>query len=54
MNSKKKNIIDLYRGINDFKRDYQHRHNVLKDENGVLLANSHDILKSRRTTSLDY
>jgi hypothetical protein len=22
-NSKKKNIRDLYRGINDFKRDYQ-------------------------------
>jgi hypothetical protein len=33
-NSKNKNIIDLYRGINEFKRGYQRRKNLVKDENG--------------------
>jgi hypothetical protein len=31
-NSKKKNIRDLYRGINGFKRGYQPRNNLVKDE----------------------
>jgi hypothetical protein len=43
-NSKYKNIRDLYRGINKFKRGYQPRNNVVKDENGDLLADSHNIL----------
>jgi hypothetical protein len=43
-NSKNKNIRDLYRGINKFKRGYQPRNNLMKDENGDLLANSHNIL----------
>jgi hypothetical protein len=43
-NSKNKNIRDLYRGINEFKRDYQPRSNLVKDENGDLLADSHNIL----------
>jgi hypothetical protein len=30
--SKTKNIRDLYRGINDFKRGYQPRNNIVKDE----------------------
>jgi hypothetical protein len=34
MNSKNKNIRDLYRGINDFKRGYQPISNIVKDENG--------------------
>jgi predicted site-specific integrase-resolvase len=34
MNNKDKNIRDLYRGINEFKRDYQQRNNFVKDENG--------------------
>jgi hypothetical protein len=34
---RKKNIRDLYRGINDFKRGYQPRINLVKDENGDLL-----------------
>jgi hypothetical protein len=38
-NSKNKNIRDLYRGINDLKRT-----NLVKDENGDLLADSHNIL----------
>jgi hypothetical protein len=43
-NSKNKNIRDLSRGINEFKRSYQPRNNLVKDENGDLLADSHDIL----------
>jgi hypothetical protein len=41
INSKYKNIRDLYRGI---KRGYQPRSNLVKDENGDLLAGSHSIL----------
>jgi chemotaxis methyl-accepting protein methylase len=40
-NSKNKNIRDLYRWINEFKRGYQHRSNLVKDNNGDLLADSH-------------
>jgi hypothetical protein len=43
-NSKNKNIRDLYRGINEFKRDYQPRSNLVKDENGDLLADSNTIV----------
>jgi hypothetical protein len=39
-----KNIRDLYRGINYFKMSYQPRNNLVKDENGDLLADSHNIL----------
>ncbi|XP_033606403.1 NADH-cytochrome b5 reductase 3 [Cryptotermes secundus] len=38
MNNKSKNIRTLYRAINEFKRDYQPRSNLVKDENGDLLA----------------
>jgi hypothetical protein len=38
VNSKNKNIRDLYRGINYFKKGYQPRSNFVKDENGDLLA----------------
>jgi hypothetical protein len=37
-NSKNRNIRDLYRGINYFKKGYQPRSNLVKDENGDLLA----------------
>jgi hypothetical protein len=37
MNSKNKNI-------NEFKRGYQPRNNLVKDENGDLLTDSHNIL----------
>jgi hypothetical protein len=40
--SKNKNIRDLYRGINEFKRDYQARSNLVKDDNGDLLADFAD------------
>jgi hypothetical protein len=39
-----KNIRGLHRGINEFKKGYQHRSNLVKDENGDLLADSHNIL----------
>jgi hypothetical protein len=42
-NSKKKNIREVYKGINEFKRGYQPRSNLVKDENGDLLADSHNI-----------
>jgi hypothetical protein len=44
MNSKNKDIKDLYREINDFKRGYQPRSNLVKDENGDLPADPHNIL----------
>jgi len=40
-NSKIQNIRDLYRGINEFKKGYQPRCNIVKDENGDLVADSH-------------
>jgi hypothetical protein len=44
MNSKNKNVRDLYRGINGFMRGYQRRSNLVKDENGDLLADSNTIV----------
>jgi hypothetical protein len=45
MNSKYKNTGDLSnRGINEFKRGYQLRSNLVKIENGDLPADSHNIL----------
>jgi hypothetical protein len=42
---KNKNIRDLYTGINEFKRDYQPRNNLVKDKNGDQTdADSHNIL----------
>jgi hypothetical protein len=43
-NSMNKNIRGMYRGINEFKKGYQHRSNFVKDENGDLLADSLNIL----------
>jgi hypothetical protein len=40
--NKVKNIRDLYRGINKFKRGYQPRSNLVKDENGDVLADFHN------------
>ena len=37
-NSKIKNIRGLYRGINDFKKGFQPRCNIVKDEKGDLVA----------------
>ena len=40
---------DLYRGINDFKKGYQPRCNIVKDEKGDLVADSHGIVARWRT-----
>jgi hypothetical protein len=42
--STNKNIKDIYRGIYEFKKGYQPRNNLVKDKNGYLLADSHNIL----------
>jgi hypothetical protein len=44
INNKNKNIRDLYRGINEFKKRYQPRINIKKDENGNLLADPQSVL----------
>jgi hypothetical protein len=43
-NNKNKNIRDLYRGINEFKKGYLPRINIIKDENGNLLADPQNVL----------
>jgi hypothetical protein len=43
-NNKDKNIRDLYRDINGFKKGYQPRINIIKDKNGNLLADPQNIL----------
>ena len=43
-NSKIKNIRDLYRSISDFKKGYQPRCNIVKDEKGDLVADYHSIV----------
>jgi hypothetical protein len=47
-NSKNKNIRDLYRGRNEFKRGYQPRNILVEDENRDLLVDSHNILNRRK------
>jgi hypothetical protein len=48
MNSKNKSITDLYKGINKFKTGYQLRSNLVKNENGDLLVDSHNILNRQK------
>ena len=43
-NSKINNIRDLYRGINDFKKGYQPRTIIVKDEKGDLVGDYHSIM----------
>ena len=47
-NSKLKNIRDLYRGLDDFKKGYHPRTNIVKDEKGDLLADSYSIVSKWR------
>jgi hypothetical protein len=37
-------VRDFYRGINDFKKGYQPRTNIAKDEQGDLVVDFHSIL----------
>ena len=43
-NSKIQNIRGLYKGISDFKKGYQPRCNIVTDEKGDLVADSHGIV----------
>jgi len=43
-NSEVNNVRDLYRGINDFKKGYQPRTIIVKDEKGELVADPHSIM----------
>src|SRR5215469_7245507 len=43
-NSKVNNVRYLYRGLNDFKKGYQPRTSIVKDEKGDLVAVSHSIM----------
>jgi C4-type Zn-finger protein len=43
-NCKINNIRDLYRGINAFKKGYQPRTVIVKDEKGELVADSNSIM----------
>ena len=43
-NNKIQNIRDLYSGIRDFNKGYQTRCNIVKDEKGDLVADSHGIV----------
>jgi hypothetical protein len=42
-NSKINNVRDLYRGINDFRKGYQPRNIIVKDEKGDVVADFHSI-----------
>ena len=41
-------IRDYYRNISDFKKGYQPRTNIVKDDKGNLVADSHSILAGWR------
>jgi hypothetical protein len=43
-NSKINNIRDLYRGINEVKKEYQPRTRIIKDEKVDLVADSYSII----------
>ena len=47
-NSRIKNIRDLYRGFSDFKKGYQRRTNIVKDERGDLVTDCHSIVAKWR------
>jgi hypothetical protein len=53
-NTKNKKIRDLCRGINYLKRCYEPRNDLVKDENGDLLADSHKNVIGGRTTFLSH
>jgi hypothetical protein len=50
-NNKNKNMRDLYRSISEFKKGYQPRSNIIKDENGNLLAFPQSVLNRWKNVS---
>jgi hypothetical protein len=54
-NSKNKNMRELYREISGLKKGYQPRTNIVKDQKGDMVADSHSIVARRGgTISLSY
>jgi len=49
---KNENIRDLYWGVTGFKKRYQPRTNIVKDEKGDLITDSHSILARWRNHSM--
>jgi hypothetical protein len=47
-NSKINKVRDLYRGINDFRKGYQPRTIIVKNEKGDVVADSHSIMAKWR------
>jgi hypothetical protein len=47
----KRTSRDLYSGINEFKRGYRLKNNLVKDKNGDLLADSNNILNMWKNSS---
>jgi hypothetical protein len=43
-NCKINHVRDFYRGINDFRKGYQPRTIIVKDEKGDVVADSHNIM----------
>jgi hypothetical protein len=43
-NNKNKNTRGMYRGLNEFKKVYQPRTNLVKDQNGDMIAESYNVL----------
>jgi hypothetical protein len=52
--SKNKNIRDLYRGINEFKRDYQPRSNFVNMRMVICSQIPTTLLMGKKITSLSY
>jgi hypothetical protein len=44
LETKTKKFIDLYRSISEFKKGYQRRTSVVKDEKSDLVADPHSVL----------
>jgi hypothetical protein len=51
MNSWSKGIRYLHRGINELKKGYQPRSNLVKNENGCFLADPYNILNRCKSHS---
>ena len=43
-NSKNKNILEMYKGVNKFKQDYQPRTCAIKKHDGTIVAGTTNIL----------
>jgi hypothetical protein len=42
--SERRKVMSSYKGINKIKKGYQPRTNLVKDQNGDLLADSHNVV----------